>query len=67
MRHVMDYHTVVLPCSVDGQLWIPGIEYVVAFKVDFTATFLPELPFYSGIYFPEGVECARTLNLAGNV
>ena len=50
--HVAHFHPIILTGMVDSHGRRPFVEYVICLKVEFTATLFPELPFYSGVYFP---------------
>ena len=50
--HVAHFHPIILTGMVDGHGRRPFVEYVIGFQIKFTASFLSELPFYTGIDFP---------------
>ena len=50
--HVAHFHSVVLSGMVDCHGRRPTVEDVIGFQVEFTASFLPKLPFEACIHFP---------------
>ena len=59
--HVAHFHPIILTGMVDSHGWRPFIENVIGFQIKFTATFLSELPFDTGIDFPHTRQIGYTL------
>lgn len=59
--HVMHFHPVVLAGMAYGHSGSPFVEYVTGFKIKFTATLLAELPFDTGIDFPDRRQVGNAL------
>ena len=59
--HIPHFHPVVLTGMADGHGRRPSVEYVIGFQIQFTATLLAELPFDTGIDFPDSRQVGNAL------